>query len=91
MYAQVEGVPPRNDFQNGKTLSYLNELQGKVIDLQNSKPITAATVQIYIPLPTEDSLIGAMLTRSNGDFKFDRLPSVDTLKVVASFVGHTNV
>ena len=91
VYAQVEGVPPRNDFQNGKTLSYLNELQGKVIDLQNSKPITAATVQIYIPLPTGDSLIGAMLTRSNGDFKFDRLPSVDTLKVVASFVGHTNV
>jgi outer membrane receptor protein involved in Fe transport len=85
VYAQIESAPPMGNSHNS------NELQGKVIDLQNSKPITAATVQIYIPSPKGDSLIAAMLTRSNGDFKFEKLPSADTLKLIVSFVGHTNV
>lgn len=91
-FAQMEGTrTATGNFQNGNALVSKNELQGKIVDVENGKPIAAATVQLYIPTPAGDSLIGAMLTRPNGDFKFEQLPFADTLKLSITFVGHSNV
>lgn len=70
-----------------------NVVYGKIIDLQTGKPIELVSVQLSmrwtdsITNKENDSLIRAMLTKSNGEFKFDGLPAADTLLLDFSAVG----
>jgi outer membrane receptor protein involved in Fe transport len=67
---------------------------GKIIDSKSNKGVEAASVQVFIITNDSlsgkqtDSLIGGMLSRSNGDFNFDNLPLIDTFKFVISAVGY---
>ena len=74
-----------------------NVVYGKVVDIQSGKPIEFVSVQLMIRKTNEltgkpvDSLISAMLTRSNGYFNFDHLPKVDTLLIQLSAVGFSQI
>lgn len=70
-----------------------NVVYGKVIDIQTGKPIEFVSVQLMIRKRDNvtgkpaDSLIRAMLTKSNGYFSFEQLPAADTLFIDISVVG----
>ncbi len=63
-------------------------LYGKLLDNATGKPIAAASVQIYVPGTNTDSLFDGMLTRPNGEFRFERLPVADSIKLVISALGY---
>ncbi|HVG16470.1 MAG TPA: TonB-dependent receptor, partial [Chitinophagaceae bacterium] len=65
-----------------------NTLYGKVADKKSQKGLGAVSVQLF-SLSSPDSLIGAMFTRPNGDFRFTNLPPVDSLHIVMSAIGYT--
>jgi outer membrane receptor protein involved in Fe transport len=71
-----------------------NRLYGKVVDAGNKKGIEAASVQFYIYFSdstgtvTRDSLAGGMLTRANGDFSVENLPSADSIRVEITAIGY---
>ncbi|HEY0065941.1 MAG TPA: carboxypeptidase regulatory-like domain-containing protein, partial [Flavisolibacter sp.] len=63
-----------------------NALYGKVVDA-SSKGMQAVSVQLYAGRG-KDSLIAAMFTRPNGDFRFANLPRRDSFTLVISAVGY---
>jgi outer membrane receptor protein involved in Fe transport len=71
-----------------------NSIYGKVTDIESNKGIAAASVQLFAQVPVgnstelKDSLIAAMLTRSNGDFVFQNLLPFEQLHLVVSAVGY---
>ncbi|MGN6165570.1 MAG: TonB-dependent receptor domain-containing protein [Flavisolibacter sp.] len=85
-YAQEETAPPVPLIQINS-----NALYGKVIDGKTNKGIDAVSVQLYkIKSDGSDSLITAMLTKPNGDFRFRNLQQQDSLKLVLTAVGYAN-
>ncbi len=60
-------------------------LFGKVTDAKTNKGIDAVSVQLL--LADSDSVIGGMLTRSNGDFNFDNIRTGRKIRVVISAIG----
>ena len=64
-----------------------NSLYGKVIDKASAKGLPAVSVQLYAG-PARDSLVSAMFTRANGDFRFNNLPVTDSFKLVLSAIGY---
>ena len=74
----------------------VGRVYGKVIDSKTNKGVEAASVQIFIKVKKDsasgkDSLIGGMLSRPNGDFNFDNIPLIDTLRFMISAVGYKPV
>jgi outer membrane receptor protein involved in Fe transport len=68
-----------------------NALYGKVLDGKTNKGIDAVSVQLYkVKKDGSDSLVTAMLTKPNGDFRFRNLKQQDSLKLVLTAVGYTN-
>jgi outer membrane receptor protein involved in Fe transport len=83
LFAQVGEEPQQEN--DGRKIQLLDKIiVGKLIDKQTGKPVEAASVQLFL----NDSLIGGMLSRPNGDFSFSKLPSVDSLKIVVSTLGY---
>ena len=78
------------DAQGGADLPGIHvkttRLFGKLVDPKTGKGLEAASVQLFIA--TNDSLIGGMLSKPNGDFSFLNLPETDSLRIVVSAVGY---
>jgi outer membrane receptor protein involved in Fe transport len=69
-----------------------NRIYGKLIDKNTGKPVEAASVQLFAnEAANKDSLITGMLTRANGDFSFDQLPSLKSFKLIISAIGYTQI
>ena len=68
-----------------------NALFGKVVDSKTNKGIDAVSVQLYAARKAspQDSLVSAMLTKANGDFRFSGLPKLDSFKLVLTAIGYT--
>jgi hypothetical protein len=62
-------------------------LYGKVVDQKLNKGIQLASVQLFGG-KTKDSLIAAMLTRINGDFRFNNFTTRDSVKLLISAIGY---
>jgi outer membrane receptor protein involved in Fe transport len=67
-----------------------NTLFGKVVDDKTNKGVEAVSVQLYAVNPKGDSLVAAMLTKPNGDFRFNNLPQKDSLKLLLTAIGYAN-
>ncbi|HVG40811.1 MAG TPA: carboxypeptidase regulatory-like domain-containing protein, partial [Chitinophagaceae bacterium] len=81
--AQEEGEPVTNPLI--KITS--NTIYGKVMDKQTSKGLGAVSVQLYGGV-AKDSIVGAMFTRANGDFRFTNFSPADSFKLVISAIGY---
>ncbi len=69
-----------------------NRIYGKLIDKNTGKPVEAVSVQLFAnEAGNKDSLITGMLTRANGDFSFDNLPSLNSFKLTISAIGYTQI
>jgi len=70
-----------------------NRLYGKVIDASSKKGIEAASVQFFLYYTdtltntVKDTLAGGMLTRPNGDFSVENLPSADSIRLEITAIG----
>lgn len=64
-------------------------IAGKVMD-GNNKPLEAASVQLYANIngSKNDSLVAGMLTRNNGDFRFENFPHADSFRLVITAIGY---
>lgn len=56
-----------------------------MIDKNTNKPISAASVQLFIA--DKDSIIAGMLSKPNGDFELLDIPANQNLKIVISAIG----
>ena len=91
LHAQEEREqPPVGDVSVMKVSS--NRIYGKLIDKNTGKPVEAVSVQLFAnEAGNKDSLITGMLTRANGDFSFDNLPSLKSFKLTISAIGYTQI
>src|SRR6185436_1940888 len=70
-----------------------NRIYGKVIDASTKKGIEAASIQLYTfyrnsaDNSIKDTLAGGMLTRPNGDFNLENLPSSDSIRIEITAIG----
>ncbi len=68
---------------------------GKVVDLQTKKPVELASIELMYRVEDtvahrkKDSVIAAMLSKPNGDFSFENVPLVDSLRILISAVGYS--
>lgn len=94
VFAQIDREPLPNEEASVIKLDKGNSVFGKVLDVQNNRPLQAASVQLIALIKdsvtdqTKDSLIRAMLTRPNGYFVFENLPALQKLRVEVSAVGY---
>lgn len=70
-----------------------NTIYGKLIDANGGKPVEAASVQVYFADDkNSDSLLDGMLSRPNGEFKFENLPSSNNgYRLVISSLGFQTI
>ena len=77
--AQIEKEPLPTVEVDEMQLKSGNTILGKVTDIQNNKGIEAASVQLFAHIvdstsnQVKDSLIAAMLSKANGDFRFTNI------------------
>jgi hypothetical protein len=64
-----------------------NALYCKVVDQKLNKGIQSASVQLFGG-KTKDSLIAAMFTRINRDFRFNNFTTRDSVKLLISAIGY---
>lgn len=89
----AQTLDPANVQQRQNT----GRVYGKVVDSKSGKGVEAASIQIFVKIEDtlegkqQDSLVGGMLSRPNGDFNFDNLPLLDTFKFLISAVGYKPV
>jgi outer membrane receptor protein involved in Fe transport len=92
-FSQIDREPIPAEMPDVLKPSDGNVVFGKVVDIQTGKPIEYVSVQLMIRKRNEvtgntsDSLIRAMLTKSNGYFSFNQLPVADTLSIELSAIG----
>ncbi|MBW7839072.1 MAG: hypothetical protein H3C36_05430 [Chitinophagaceae bacterium] len=90
LQAQIDREPLPDPDNSTIKVSTGKTLIGKVIELGTNKPIEAATVQLFAVKGPEgasaDSLISVVLTKANGDFRFEHI-GFDSVRVVVSSVG----
>ncbi len=68
-----------------------NRIFGKITDAITNKPLEAVSVQLYGKgVYGNDSLLNAVLTRTNGDFRFTNLPKADSFKLVISSIAYAS-
>lgn len=66
-----------------------NRIFGKITDATTKKPLEAVSVQLYLKgVNGNDSLVNAVLTKNNGDFRFSGLPKADSFKLVISSLAY---
>jgi outer membrane receptor protein involved in Fe transport len=85
--AQVEREMPENNESVEIRLNQ-NVLYGKFVDQNTNKGIGSASVQLYVIAEDKDSLVRAMLSLPNGDFRFTNLTPGDKYKLVFSAIGY---
>src|SRR4028119_1790714 len=68
-------------------------IYGKIVDASTNKGLEAASIQIVISRfdndtqANKDSIVGGMLTKGNGDFSIENVPSSPHLKLYATAIG----
>ncbi|HEY5370332.1 MAG TPA: outer membrane beta-barrel protein [Hanamia sp.] len=94
LFAQVDREPiPETDVKLVHTKSG-NLIFGRITDIQTNKGIEAASIQLYqkviepISEQPQDSLIGAMLSKPNGDFSFEKISLNGSFEVKVSAIGY---
>lgn len=75
----VNAQPGAKDQRNGKFF-------GKIVDQSTNKGLEAVSVQLFIE--GSDTLVSGMLTKANGDFSLERLPSVGNFKLIITAIGY---
>jgi hypothetical protein len=92
--AQIEKEPIPSAQVDEMQLKSGNSILGKVTDIQNNKGIEAASVQLFAHIidqvsnQAKDSLIAAMLSKANGDFRFTNIFPFKNLQIKISAVGY---
>ena len=92
--AQIDREPIPTEDASVIKLALGNSVYGKVLDIQTNKPLEASSVQLMALVKNpfgnqrKDSLIGAMLTKPNGDFSFENIGPFDSLHLIISSVGY---
>lgn len=81
-FSQADENAPRN---NPGRKAGGARFYGRVVDTKTNKGIDAASVQLF--KLNNDSLVGGMLTRPNGDFNIDNLNPRDSFKLMVSAIG----
>lgn len=94
-FAQIDEEPLPVDEQGKIQIRAGNRVVGKVVQMNNDRPLPVASVQLFVVVsgqgvPSRDSLIRAMLTKQNGDFRFENIPPAKELKIMVSAVGYSN-
>lgn len=87
-FAQVEPIPD-NPVSSPVRIPQ-RSIYGKIIDKATDKPVEAASVQLFLVIRTNDSILTGMLSKPNGDFRFNDLPNNETFKVVITALGYTS-
>ncbi len=77
------GMPKGMNFNIGK-------VYGKVIDKASKKPLSYASVAIYMTIMGKDSVVNGALSEENGDFSIGELP-VGKVRVKISTLGYKEV
>lgn len=91
---RVQQLPVLQNVEQVQRQVKYGRIYGKVVDAKTNKGLEAASVQVYISTVNNlsgketDSLVGGMLSRSNGDFNFDNIPLLDTFRFIISAVGY---
>ena len=88
IHAQIDRDPQPAADPPGLRIS-TSRLFGKLVDNKTGKAIEAASVQLY--QVKKDSLVGGMLTKSNGDFSFEDVEAGDSLKIVITAIGYDSL
>ncbi|MDQ3278085.1 MAG: TonB-dependent receptor, partial [Bacteroidota bacterium] len=87
--AQVEREEPQAPMGPQIQVS-VQRIIGKVVDQNTGRGLEAASVQLFVYDSTgRDSLVRGQLTRSSGEFVFERLPGADSFRVEISGIGYT--
>ena len=90
-YAQIEREANESN-ESVEIVIKQNVVYGKLIDSTSGKGIEFASVQLFIKKANKnDSLISAMLSLPNGDFRFSKISSNNELKLVVSAAGYEPV
>lgn len=88
VYAQIDREANENN-ESVEIVVNQNVVYGKLVDSISGKGIEFASVQLFIIKPDKkDSLISAMLSLSNGDFRFTKISPKNELKLVISATGY---
>lgn len=92
LLAQTDAVQqPEPDVSSG-VYARTNSIYGKLIDKKTGKGVEAASVQLYPgSIEKKDSLLNGMLSKANGDFRFQRLPAKNSFRLVISALGYETV
>ena len=94
LFAQIDKEPIPEPEMNLIHSQSVNSVFGRIVDLQTNKGIDAASIQLYMRITdslsrqTKDSLIGAMLSKPNGDFLFNKIPLNQILVIKVSAIGY---
>jgi len=95
VWSQVEKEPLPENNAAIIQLKSQNKVYGKVLDLETKKPIAAASVQLFaivkdsVTGQVKESAIAAMLSKPNGDFKFENIKTPDSLHLAVSTVNYS--
>ena len=90
--AQVDREPPPTGTETSILKIKGNKVYGKIIDSKTGRGVEAASVQLFIiSKKAKDSLVAGMLTKANGDFSFEKIPSADSLKIYFSAIGYETI
>ena len=94
-YSAADAQIEREVTENNESVDLIlnqNVVYGKLVDSTSGKGLEFASVQLFIKQPNnKDSLISAMLSLSNGDFRFAKISANNELKLVISAAGYETV
>lgn len=95
LYAQ-EGRPSQAGNRQGQQAVQHGRLYGRVVDSKTNKGIEAASIRLFLiktvnGITAQDSLAGGMLTKQNGDFSIDNLPTTDSFRLVITAIGFQEI
>lgn len=86
--AQIDREPPTDAEGPSSLRIHSNAIYGKLVDKSTGKAIEAASVQLYPAENKKDSLLTGMLSKSNGEFRLQNLPALDSFRLVISAMGY---
>ena len=87
--AQVEAEHAGENNIATNTIIKTNSIYGEIIDTSTGRPIEAASVQLY-PADKKKAinLLSGMLSKANGEFRFQNLPLQNTFRLVVTALGY---
>ncbi len=91
LYAQIDRDLPEDNESISIVLKQ-NVIYGKLIDSSSGRGIEYASVQLFVKRKyAKDSLVNAMLSLSNGDFRFTNITPNSEFKIIFSAAGYDPV